>query len=572
MSRFLCASFLTIALWQTGFAQVTVHVLNPWRNDSCAGHRDSMLVQGFNNGNGVFNSAWANRPMTPEGGNWFYFTFASRTNSFALVTYCGPATWQGWVSYKNGYNFNIDSLLMRFPTGTNELWITIGDSTQPPQFYDKPLTSKAIYIFNPWPDNSSQISIDDRTPMKMQTRKDICGWYTCYYVGPVDSLYNVYFTDYFHTQKYTSSGLAAGPPIDLRAALETKDTVYILPKPFPYGPPGLYSTFPGQTGDCGLRKVSGIFRDWKFDANNPTPPIHSFFNDPMGAQYQVGHGGKGMVQKTLQPPDYLPQLTPAAVASDTCPPVSSWYKTYTFGNGRQNDTCIDLTLKKSDDGKWSFNSDDMGGFFPLDSFNDSNNIKYFDRTNPADPTGRMHNFHFSMEMHLQFIYYKNKGLEFDFKGDDDLWIFINNQLAVDLGGLNYLATDTLLVDTLHIGLVDGQTYNMDIFYAERNPVGSNLIIQTTMDLENSANLYYVATVLGPGKIQYFILEHVQSNKKTCGFTPLFNQIDTPTVNFYIQGPQFPKPSQLQKGSQIHLSTRRYNATLHVYSLSHHFHD
>jgi hypothetical protein len=91
---------------------------------------------------------------------------------------------------------------------------------------------------------------------------------------------------------------------------------------------------------------------------------------------------------------------------------------------------------------------------------------------------------------------------------------------------------------------------MDIFYAERNPIGSNLIIQTTMDLENSANLYYVASVLGPGKTQYFILEHVQSDNKTCGFTPLFNQIDTPTVKFFIQGPQYPNPFLLQAGNPI----------------------
>jgi fibro-slime domain-containing protein len=508
-----------------------------------------MLVQGFNNGNGVFNSSWANRPMTPEGGNWFYFVYASRTNSFALVTYCGPATWQGWVSYKNGYNFNIDSLLMRFPTGTNELWITIGDSTQPPQFYDKPLTSKVIYIFNPWPNNSSQISIDNRPPMKMQARTDICGWYTCYYVGPVDSLYNVYFTDYFHTQKYISTGLvswsAVSTPIDLRAALAAKDTIYILPRPFPYGPPGFYSTFPGQTGDCGLRKVSGIFRDWKLDNI-------SFFNDPMGAR----SGGKGMVQTTLQPPDYKPQLTAAAAAANPPdPPVSTWYNTITFpGTTRQNDTCIDLTLKKADDGTWTFNSDDMGGFFPLDSFNDPNNIKYSDHLNPTDPASKFHNYHFSMEMHLQFVYYQNAGLVFDFTGDDDLWIFVNNHLAVDLGGLNNRVSDTFDVDkrnaSLGLGLVNGKTYNMDIFYAERNPIGSNLIIQTTMDLENSANLYYVATVLGPGKTQYFILEHVQSDNKTCGFTPLFNQIDTPTVKFFIQGPQYPNPFLLQAGNPI----------------------
>jgi|GEM_PF-1518472 fibro-slime domain len=550
MPKYFKIIALAVLLSQSVFADFTIHVLSPWKNDTSALMADSLRMAG--NGEVGYYSGSS---MYAEGGGWFYYTYKTSLktdgNSFTLVDW-GAVTWVHF-NYPSTGSIRIDSLFAMFPPSTNELWIVINDTTQPYQVYATPPHGKVIYLFNPWPNNSSQISIDNRPPMKMQSRTDICGWYTCYYVGPPDSLYNVYFTDYFHTQKYVSSGLVSwalgGTPIDLRAALSTKDTVYIFPKPFPYGPPGLYSTFPGQTGDCGLRKVSGIFRDWKFDVG--IAPVPSFFNDPMGAR----SGGKGMVQTTLQPPDYKPQLTAAAAAANPPdPPVSTWYNTITFpGTSRQNDTCIDLTLKKSDDGTWTFNSDDMGGFFPLDSFNDPNNIKYWNVTNLADSTklgSKKHNYHFSMEMHLQFIYYKNKGLEFDFKGDDDLWIFINNQLAVDLGGLNYLATDTLLVDTLHIGLVDGQTYNMDIFYAERNPIGSNLIIQTTMDLENSANLYYVASVLGPGKTQYFILEHVQSDKKTCGFTPLFNQIDTPTVKFFIQGPQYLQPFQLQPGNPI----------------------
>ena len=192
-----------------------------------------------------------------------------------------------------------------------------------------------------------------------------------------------------------------------------------------------------------------------------------------------------------------------------------------------------------------------GGFFPLDSFNDPNNIKYWDALDSNAIGAKKHNFHFSMEMHLQFVYYRGAGLVFDFCGDDDLWIFVNNRLAVDLGGLNNRVADTFDVDkrndALGLGLVSGQTYNMDIFYAERNPVGSNLIIQTTMNLSNSSSLFYSATVLGPGKTQYLILEHIQSLQRSCGFTPLVNQIDTPTVNFFIQGPQFAQPLPLPTG-------------------------
>ena len=554
MTKLFYAALFSFLFCQTAFADFTIHILSPWANDTSALLADSLRMSG-NSEAGYYPGA----SMYPEGGGWFYYTYTTLVKTddvyMNIVDWIGPGAWQGGVSWSR--TLHSDSLFAPFPATTNELWIDLSDTLHP-KIYAVPPHSKVIYFFNPWPDNSSQIAIDNRPPMKMQMRTDICGWYTCYFVGPPDSLDNVYFSDYFHTQKYASTGLVSWlvntPPMDLRSALLNKDTAYILPSPYPYGPPLLSATFPGQTGDCGLRKVSAKFRDWKFDANNPMPPIHSFFDDPMGAQYQVGHGGRGMVQTTLQPPDYIPQLTPAAVASDTCPPVSSWYQTDTFPNsgGRTNDTCIDLTLKKGDDGRWTFNSDDMDGFFPLDSFNDPNNIKYFDRINATDPTGRMRNFHFSMEMHLQFMYYRSDNLVFDFCGDDDVWIFVNNHLAVDLGGLNNRATDTMIVnkrnDSLHLGLVDGVIYNMDIFYAERNPVGSNLIIQTTMNLSNTSSLFYSATILGPGHTQYIIQEHQQSQLNSCESTPLFSILDTPKVNFFIQGPQFAQPLSLPPGN------------------------
>lgn len=70
---------------------------------------------------------------------------------------------------------------------------------------------------------------------------------------------------------------------------------------------------------------------------------------------------------------------------------------------------------------------------------------------------------FTTEIHSEFVY--KEGQVFTFTGDDDVWVFIDNQLVVDVGGLHHDETGSVDLDDL--GLTPGETYNIDMFHAER---------------------------------------------------------------------------------------------------------
>jgi fibro-slime domain-containing protein len=124
---------------------------------------------------------------------------------------------------------------------------------------------------------------------------------------------------------------------------------------------------------------------------------------------------------------------------------------------------FNLTLTDADnDGVLTYSNAD---FFPIDNQLLGNE-------------GRAHNQHFTIEFHDTLTY--QPGQTFNFIGGDDLWVFINGQLVIDLGGVHRVLPAGVNLDAL--GLTPGNTYPIDIFYAERNTFGADIQIQTNIPL------------------------------------------------------------------------------------------
>lgn len=115
---------------------------------------------------------------------------------------------------------------------------------------------------------------------------------------------------------------------------------------------------------------------------------------------------------------------------------------------------------------------DSSRFFPLEGVGTLSGV---------DNDQVQRNFGFTTELHTAFEY---KGGEvFTFTGDDDVFIYINNLLAVDLGGVHSQFSHSVNIDAFAAtaGMMTGGVYNLDLFHAERNPTGSNFRIETSLD-------------------------------------------------------------------------------------------
>lgn len=132
-----------------------------------------------------------------------------------------------------------------------------------------------------------------------------------------------------------------------------------------------------------------------------------------------------------------------------------------------------LPFRHLGNGMYEYSND---SFFPLDNRGFGNEWNHEAGKNDIN-LDVDHNFSFTMELNWSFV--KKPGLTFDFNGDDDVFVFLNNKLQIDVGGIHKQQQKSFSVDNI-AGLSNGKTYNLDVFYAERHSAESHIRITTNI--------------------------------------------------------------------------------------------
>ncbi len=294
----------------------------------------------------------------------------------------------------------------------------------------------------------------------------------------------------YNNPKY--EGINAGRDID-------EDILF-----FPFGTPGNPNTNPGMnnySGDynsnsfiSGNRPVQGIVKNTLNSAGYPEISVsgHSL-------EYLFSPESNGDVKKVYKNVSKLLQKEDGYYKYDS----NLNYAYYDTAQGDNGDfTIYNGTFNVKD-------SDMKIGFFPFNKYDETKNEPNFDAKNPY------YNHHFGMTLEAEFELpdgqYNGDNIIFEYSGDDDMWVFVDGVLVLDVGGIHEPAAGKINFTTGEVLVQDeakgtyssegkkwirnelkdffvenrwnpAQKHRIKIFYLERGGCYSNLKMEFNIPL------------------------------------------------------------------------------------------
>ncbi len=197
-------------------------------------------------------------------------------------------------------------------------------------------------------------------------------------------------------------------------------------------------------------------------------------------------GTLGMVEPTLGA-DKKPVLTatgapiPAGIASSK----ESFNQWFNDAAGVNMAIPIRMDVKQVTATTWEYGPTTIDGFFfPINKLG-FGNVDFAAPEIAGDPleaaADRANNQLFTLEVQSEFLYQGGKNELLNLRTDDDSWVFINNKLAIDDGGMKQ-DPSVLRLDEVatKLGLEAGKRYPISIFFADRQLVNAIFAVSSNI--------------------------------------------------------------------------------------------
>lgn len=260
--------------------------------------------------------------------------------------------------------------------------------------------------------------------------------------------------------------------------------------------------YTGKTGSAIHVESAATFKKWYRDdsSNHATPGVMTLWNNGKGA-YVNRYGPKGEQWNVTETAHFCGSVGGEQTDSTTGEPIpcTSMYgdtdcdKAEAQGYTQLPGSCRAVSLNyeakyivQRMDGNPAFFPVDGDNFTPASERQGAKISPYYDiaATWPwevdANGTKLLHNFSFTSEFHYWFKWDSANPLKLEFVGDNDLWVFINKKLVVDMGGIHTPTEDFITLDAdtaTRLGdLRSGNVYEIAVFHAERQTEGAALEI------------------------------------------------------------------------------------------------